>query len=137
MRPRRKDGKLVMSRDEQRELRRFARDHLWGLGSWVPRKMRRIRNTPEQVEELSKLADFYLEAARKRFVARGLHQYSKPGEWGYDNFQLWQETRNQTMDAGKPMPNYRTPHTGGYTLWTPNGPARYADPERVRRAGGR
>ena len=68
----------------------FMKDHCWG---WrPPRKLRKIRPwTEEEAKFIWGLREIAIEAGRKRMVARGLRQYAKPGEPGYEEHKKFVE----------------------------------------------
>lgn len=73
------------------------KDHCWG---WrPPMKLRKIKYTDEDIEILYKIRATDIEAGRKRMVARGLRQYAKPGEPGYEEHQKFKEEQNKKYET--------------------------------------
>lgn len=72
----------------------FMKDHCWG---WrPPMKLRKIGPwTEEEVQFIWSLREAAIEAGRKRMVARGLRQYAKPGEPGYEEHIKFKEEENK------------------------------------------
>lgn len=69
----------MSKRKNKEDLNQFCKDHAWG---WrPPMSLRKKRPyTTDEIEYLYNLREIYVEAGRKRMVARGLTQYAKPGE---------------------------------------------------------
>lgn len=69
-------------RIDKKLMDRFMKDHCWG---WrPPMKLRKIKYTDSEINFLFELRAIDIEAGRKRMVVRGLRQYAKPGELGYE-----------------------------------------------------
>ena len=76
-------------RIDRKKFSQFLKDHCWG---WrPPMKLRKIKYTDADIEILYKIRACDIEAGRKRMVARGLRQYAKPGETGYEEHKKWKE----------------------------------------------
>lgn len=70
-----------LRRKIRKELDLFTKDHCWGRGTWLPRKLRKVRPyTDAEAKLLWEIRATAIEAGRLRMVARGLYQYAEPGE---------------------------------------------------------
>jgi len=68
----------TLRRFERKELDVFYRDHC--VGWRPPLRLRKIRYAKADLARLMEMKAFAVEDGRKRMVARGMTQYSHPGE---------------------------------------------------------
>ncbi len=86
---------MKLRKRQRKEMSVFYKDHAWG---WrPPKKLRKIKYTDEEIEFLYNLRQVYIEAGRKRMVARGLWQYANIDEPEYalhqERLKKWEQER--------------------------------------------